>query len=152
MTTYNFQTGEFGISNHGVHLLRSGFNYKTITFSELKRIKIEKGKELHNWWLVFIMGAALIGVGVYLSLGAITILIEGNVSPRHAKMILLLLIPVAGGYFVYNSFQTGLVLKIYCVNGDKDMFPLREIVKEGKLKEFKRFLKDKVRTKVQIVV
>jgi hypothetical protein len=58
--------------------------------------------------------------------------IEGNVAPRHAKMIFLLLISVIGGYFVYNSVQTGLVLKIDCRAGYKDMFPLREIMKSGK--------------------
>ena len=152
MTTYIFQTEEFGISDNGIHLLRSGFNYRTIRFEEIKRIQIEKGKELHNWWVIFIIGAALIGLGIYLSIGIIKVLIEGNVAPRHARMIFLLLIPAVGGYFVYNSLQTGLVLKIDCLNGDKDMFPLREIVKGKKLKELKTYLKDKIGTRVQVSV
>jgi hypothetical protein len=150
MTTYNFKTSEFGLSTDGVHLFRSDFNYKTIRFSEIKRIKIEKGKELHNWWLVFLLGAALIGLGVYLSLGTIKILIEGDISPRHARMILLLLIPVAGGYFVYNSLQTGLILKIECVDGERDMFPLKDIIKKQKLKELKVFLSYKVGTRIEV--
>ena len=150
MTNYNFRTTEFGISDIGIHLLRSGFNYRTITFSEIDRLRIEKGKEIHNWWLVFILGAALIGYGVYLSIGMIKALIEGNISARQARMIFLLLIPVAGGYFVYNSVQAGLVLRMYCSNGDKDMFPLREIIKDNKLEEFKTYLKDKIGTRVQI--
>jgi uncharacterized membrane-anchored protein len=103
MTIYYLKTQEFGISSDGIHLLRSGFNYKTIAFSEIMKIKIEKGKELHNWWLVLILGASLVGLGVYLSLGTIKILIQGDLSPRHARMILLLLVPVIGGYFIYNS-------------------------------------------------
>ncbi len=96
------------------------------------------------------MGAALLALGVYLSVGALKILIEGNIAPRHARMVFFLLIPVVGGYFVYNALQTGLVLKIVCANGDKDMFPLREIVRDKKLKEFKTHLKDKIGTRLHV--
>ncbi|MGC3946417.1 MAG: hypothetical protein QM762_18165 [Chryseolinea sp.] len=140
MATYYFKTEEFGISDEGFHLLRSGFNYKTIMFSEITRIRIERGKELHNWWLVLILGLGLLALGVYMSLGAIRILLRENLSPRHAKLSLLLLIPVVGGYFVYNSFQTGLVIKIDCADGEKDMFPLRNIIKGQKLNELIAFL------------
>jgi len=150
MTNYNFQTKEFGISDKGIHLLRSGFNHRTIKFSEVNKILIERGKELHNWWVIFIIGAALIVSGVYLSVGAIRMLIDGNIAPRHARMIILFLIPVVGAYFVYNSLQTGLVLKIHCADGSKDMFPLGEIVKEKKIKEFKIYLADKIGTKVHV--
>src|ERR1044072_5920717 len=142
MTNYQFQTNEFGISNDGIHLLRSGFNYETIGFSEISKIKIERGREIHNWFLVFIIGAVLIIGGVYLSIQTIKILIEGNVAPRNARMIFILLIPVVGGLFVYNALQTGTVLKIEYSNGKKDMFPLRIISKEKKLNEFKAFLRD----------
>ena len=150
MKSYNFHTSEFGISDTGIHLLRSGFNYRTIGFAQIRRIRIEKGKELHNWWMVFIIGAALIGLGVHLSIGTIKMFVEGNVAPRHARMIFLLLIPVAGGYFVYNSLQTGLILKIDCSNGDKDMFPLKELIEEKKLAEFKTYLKGRIGPRAQI--
>lgn len=123
MTTYRFQTDEFGVSDSGLHFLRSGFNYRTIAFQDIKRIQFVKVKELHNWWAIFIIGASLIGFGVYLSIGTIKFLIEGNASPRHARMILLLLIPVAGGYFVYNSLQTGLVMKFTVLTVTRTCFP-----------------------------
>lgn len=144
MSGYNFQTGHFGISERGIHLLRSGHNYRTISFSEIKYIQIEKGRILHNWWLIFLLGTALIVFGVYVSVGAIQALIKGDVAPRHARMVFLLLIPVVGGYFVYNSLQTGLVLKVDCTNGYQDMFPLEEIIKDKKLNEFAAYLKEKL--------
>lgn len=152
MKSYNFQTSEFGVSENGIHFLRSGFNYKTIDFAEINRIQIQKGKELHNWWVIFIIGAVLIGLGVYLSIGIIEMFVEGNVAPRNAKMIFLLLIPVAGGYFVYNSLQTGLILKIDSSKGERNMFPLKEIIRDKKLTEFKTYLRDRVGTKVQVAV
>lgn len=150
MRPYLFQTEEFGISDHGIHLLRSGFNYRTINFEEIKRIQIGKGKELHNWWIIFVIGAALIFVGAYLSVGFMKALISGNLPPRGARMIFLLFIPVAGAYFVYHSLQTGQVLKLECLNGTKEMFPLRHIAKAKKMKEFKTYLKEKAGSGFQI--
>lgn len=144
MTNYTFQTKEFGISDAGIHLLRSGFNYKAINFSEVNRIQIERGKELHNWWLIFIIGALLIVFGMYLSVGTIRMFIDGDIAPRHAKLIFLLLVPVVGAYFVYNSLRTGLVLRIHCIDGSKDMFPLEEILIEKRMKEFEIYLTNKV--------
>lgn len=140
MPIYHFQTEEFGISDNGFHLLRSGFNYKIISFEEVTAIRIEKGKELDNWWLIFVFGAALTVFGVYLATGTIKILIKGDIALRQTRMIFLLLIPVAGGYFAYNSLRTGLLLKIECAGGKKYMFPIRDIVREQKLNEMRKFL------------
>jgi hypothetical protein len=150
MATYNFQSKEFGISDRGVHLLRSGFNYKTIAFSGINRIRIEKGMKIRNWWLVFVLGAVMIFFGVYLSIGALTALMTGNIAPRQARMIFFLFIPLTGGYFIYNSLQTGLVLKIDFSNGDKDTFPLDEIVQKKRVREFKAYLMEKIGTRLHV--
>ena|SRR5690349_5539127 len=147
---YTFQTNEFGISDNGIHLLRSGFNYRTIDFSEIKSLQIEKGKELHNWWLIFIIGTALLTWGIYLSVWVINSLIQGNVGSRFARVILLILIPLGGGgYFVYNSLRTGLILKITCSSGSKEIFPLKEMVKNKELAEFKTYLSGRIGPGIQ---
>lgn len=152
MASYDFQTKEFGISNQGIHLLRSGFNHRTITFSEIESARIVKGMKIRNGWLVFLLGTIMIVFGVYLSIGTINALMSGNIEPRHARMIMFLFIPIIGGYFTYNSLQMGLVLKIDCSNGDRDMFPLDEIIKKKKVKELRAYLVDKLGTRVQVAV
>jgi hypothetical protein len=152
MTNYRFETTEFGISDTGVHLLRNGYNYKTIDFSQINRIRIENGKELHNWGLILAIGATLIVAGIYLSIGTISVLAKGDIKPVHAKIVFLLFIPAAGAYFVYNSLQTGLLLKFDYSNGSKGMLPLRELIKTQKLSSLKTFLSEKLGSRSQIVL
>jgi hypothetical protein len=149
MTPYIYHTREFALSHEGIHLLRSGFNYNSIPFSDIKRMRIEKGREIHNWILIFIIGAVLIIVGIAISINVIKILIRGDLSIKGAKMILLFFIPIVGAFFVYNSLQTGIVLKIDFSDGTKDMFPLKEIAKQKRLNDFTTFLRNKLESRIQ---
>src|SRR4051812_16719974 len=124
MSSYLFLTTEFGVSNAGIHLLRSGFNYETILWHKINSIKIEKGKELHNWIIIFLIGSALLIIGGYLSIRALdTVFNEGSL--KSIKMLAFLLIPCLGGFFIYNSLQTGLLIKIKYSSDKNDMFPLK---------------------------
>jgi hypothetical protein len=136
MTSYLFKTSEFGVSDEGMHLLRNGFNYQTISWSDINWVKIERGKELHNWVVIFLFGVVVLAVGVFVSFQIIHTLINNDIALRNAKLIWLLFIPVAGAYFVFYSLQTGIILKINYALDKNDMFPLKQIVKDGKLNEF----------------
>jgi len=147
MTEYLFQTSELGISDTGIHLLRSGFNYQTINWNEINFMKIEKGRELHNWWIVFLLGAALLTVGGYLSIRTIDILMNKDHPEVYVKMLLFLLIPFVGIYFLYNSLKTGVIVRINYAAYKKKMFPLKEIIKEKQLNEFRSLVTEKLGTK-----
>jgi hypothetical protein len=117
MATYLFETSEFGVSDSGIHLLRSGFNYQTIRWTEINSIKIEKGKELHNWAIILMLGLVIFIVGIYLSIRTIDILIHKDNAVRNAKMILFLLIPCVGAYsftthFRQEHFSGSIILRI----------------------------------------
>lgn len=141
MPQYLFTTDEFALSETGIHLLRSRFNYQTIPLREIKSMRIAKGKETHNWWLVLIIGGVMVWLGMYLSIGTIKALLSGNATPRQAVLIYILLIPVSGAYFVYCALETGPLLQIECFNGDKRSFRLRQLLKEQKLDAFKEYLR-----------
>lgn len=140
MAQYLFTTDDFAISETGIHLLRSRFNYRTVPFHEIKSMRITKGKETHNWWLVLIIGSIMIWFGVYLSVGAIKVLFWGNPTPRQAGIIYLLFIPVIGAYFVYRALETGPLLRIECLNGEKRNLRLRQLMKENKLDALRNYL------------
>lgn len=53
---YVFKTREFAISDLGFHLLRSGYCHKTVPFSGIKEVQIERGFEIHNWLVILILG------------------------------------------------------------------------------------------------
>jgi hypothetical protein len=152
MANYLFETSEFGISDSGIHLLRSGFNYETISWTEINSIKIERGKELYNWAIILLLGLVIFIVGVYLSIRTMNILIHKDNAVRNAKMILFLLIPFAGAYFVYTSLQTGTLLRINYSAYKKLMFPLREIESKNGLDEFRSLMSKKLDSRSRVVV
>jgi hypothetical protein len=144
MAKYLFQTVELGASDSGIHLLRSGFNYQTITWGEIHTMKIGKGNELQNRWTIFLLGAALFALGVYWSVQTIDILLHKPHAERYAKMLLFLLIPGIGFYFIYNSFRTGIILTINHSGNKTQKFPLTEMIKANQLDGFKQLILQKL--------
>lgn len=149
MTNYLFQSREFAISDNGIHLLRSGFNYETISWNQVNSIKIKQGKELHNWWLILSLGLILLVAGAYLTARTIDILVHKEQAERYVKMLLFLLIPCIGNYFVYNSLRTGTVMSINYAVDRTDMVPLSEIIKQNRFNEFKSLMTAKLGTRVK---
>ena len=83
MSSYNFETNEFAISDTGIHLLRDRYNYRTIRFSQIKQIVIEKGQETPNWIGAFIFGTAIIYAAIDLSI----ITIDGFMSGKNGNAV-----------------------------------------------------------------
>lgn len=145
MTNYHFETKEFGISDTGIHLLRSRFNYETIEFTQLESLRVEKGKELNNWVVVLIIGLALVSFGVYYCLRMYDILDTGAVRVVNIEELLVPLLPLLmGGYCVYSSTRNGIILRVRTVKGKAEKFPLKELEEDDKLNALKDFLKGKL--------
>jgi hypothetical protein len=149
MNNYLFQSAEFAVSDNGIHLLRSGFNYKTIRWGEVDSIKIRKGKELNNSWIIFLFGLIVLTTGAYLTIRTVDILVHKEPAERYVKMLLFLLIPVIGVYFVYNSMRTGIIMSVNYSAHKKEMFPLNEIIRQNRLNEFKSLMTVKLGTRVR---
>ncbi|MFZ6008724.1 MAG: hypothetical protein ACOYXT_00130 [Bacteroidota bacterium] len=151
MTSYYFETREFGISDGGIHLLRSRFNYETIEFKEIDNLTIERGKELNNWVLIFTIGLALVSFSLYYSLRLFNIIDNNEANVIYIEQILIPLIPVMlGGYCLYSSTRNGTVLRIRTIKNKTDKFPLKELEKSNSLQAFQDLLKNKLSTKVRI--
>lgn len=56
MKIYNFETEQFGISDVGIHLLRSRYNYETYEFKDIDQITVVRGKQVYNWIVLFTLG------------------------------------------------------------------------------------------------
>src|SRR5688572_2660126 len=149
MTNYLFQSTEFAVSENGIHLLRSGFSYKTIRWHEVDSIRIRKGKELNNSWIIFLLGLILLTVGAYLTIRTVDILVHKENAERYVKMLLFLLIPFIGVYFVYNSMRTGIIMSVNYAAHKREMFPLSEIINQNRLNEFKSLMTAKLGTRVR---
>lgn len=149
MNNYLFQSTDFAVSDNGIHLLRSGFSYKTIRWNEVDSIKIRKGKELNNSWIIFPLGLILLIAGTYLTIRAVDILVHKEPADRYIKMLLFLLIPFIGIYFVNNSMRTGIMMRVNYAADKKEMVPLTEIIQQNRFNEFKSLMTAKLGTRVR---
>jgi putative Mn2+ efflux pump MntP len=68
---------------------------------------------------------------------------------RYVKMLLFLLIPLIGVYFVYNSMKTGIIMSVNYSDDKSEMFPLNEIIRQNRLNEFKSLMTVKLGTRVR---
>jgi len=150
MSSYSFSTDEFGLSDTGIHLLRSGFNYETIPYQEITQVKIDRGRVLNNWFLIFLLGAGLLLLTLYVVVqyqsDPESWVEEYGLGFRELRILSFLAwIPVLGLYFIIMSFKTGLVMNIR-YNGDRTCrLPLRHLGKEETIDEFNTFLGTKLK-------
>ena len=134
MNQYYFETREFGVSDNGIHLLRSRFNYETIEFNQVDYLIIGKGKELNNWLIILLIGLALVSFSVYYSLSLFNIIDNNEVNVIYLEEILVPLIPfMLGGYCLYSSTRNGTILRVKTIKNKVDKFPLKEFERENKL-------------------
>ncbi len=140
-----FETSDFGVSETGIHLLRSRFNYETVKFSDISKAEIVKGKELNNWWVIFLFGVLLLSF----SHSIIEATYEYFMKPSgiiYIEQIALPIIPtIFGVYCIYVSLQNGFVLKFQSYGGRNYKYPLRSFIKDGKFDDFRIFMKSKVK-------
>jgi len=134
MSVYQFETDQFGITEGGIHLLRSRFNYETIEFTEVNKISIHKGKQVNNWLLLLVLGLGLFGTGLY---AAVKIIYEyffaDNFRLFYTEQFILPVLPlILGAVSVYFSMMTGPVLTVTVKNKSK-RFPLYELKKKSQL-------------------
>lgn len=151
MNKYVYETTEFGLSDQGIHLLRSRFNYETIPFSDVESITIEKGKELNNWVGILTFGIVLCGTAIFYILRALHVIGNHEVNVIYIEQIVIPGIPfVLGCYCLYTSTRNGTILRLTTVSNKKDKFPLKELEKVEDLPGFQQYLKDRLNTRIRI--
>jgi hypothetical protein len=148
MGKYHFETEEFGISDESIHLLRSGYNYETIPYSNVQRVRVYRGKELNNWLIILLIGLVVCISGIILTYRFADMIFEEGGSPGRYRGGVVALIPFVGGFFIYNSFRVGVMIQIDTLTKTK-RFPLKTLRKAGLLKEFQVFLSDKLKGRIQ---
>jgi hypothetical protein len=151
MNEYAYETTEFGLSNEGIHLLRSRFNYETIPYSDVQSITIERGKELNNWIPILLFGSVLVTASILYILRALHVVGNHEVNIIYIEQIIIPVIPLLlGCYCLYSSTRNGAILRVKTVANKKDKFPLKEIEKTKSLEEFQEYLKDRLSTRITI--
>ncbi len=140
MKHYKFSTREFGISDTGIHLLRSNFNYRTINFKDITSLEIGRGRLIRNWLFVFIFGLSLIAFSIYYAFGLIDVFNDPSVKRIYIEELLVPFLPaLLGGFCIYSASKKGIVMKIQH-NGKKSSYSLEGIIKNNQYDEFVDYL------------
>lgn len=119
-----FTHKNFIIEDDGIHLLRNGFDYKTLLKKDLYEATISKGPQVKNWALLFSIGLALIAFVIYYAIAFLDILVNTN-ETIYIEQFVIPIIPLALGIVcVYNSLRRGDVLVCKFQTGKSLQIPL----------------------------
>jgi hypothetical protein len=153
MKTYKFETNQFGISEAGIHLLRSRFNYETIAYKDIDEIRIERGRQVNNWVILLVLGWSFLIAGSVFGYKLLYEFFLGNsVSVFYFEQFLVPVIPIMlGVYMVGSSLKVGWNIKVITKDRSKSL-SIEEIKKKTELNEFLNFLKgfDLTKNKIRI--
>lgn len=131
---YDFQSEYFALSSEAIHLLRSGFNYETISNKDINEVSVERGRLVNNWLVILIIGCGLIGFSLFYTIKLYFMLNEGQINRIYIEEIVVPFLPLLMGiYCIYWSLKSGPTLKISLSNNKTKRFPLDKVLKENKI-------------------
>lgn len=138
MPDYKFHDNHLGLSDEGIHLLRNGYNYKTLNYGEVGRVEIKKGNALKNRSVLLIAGLGMIGFSVYFVFRFIGLFNSGEHFRISIEEILIPLFPfLLGNYCLYAIAKKETILAI---NSPKKLkFSLSSFEKSGDLASLKAY-------------
>jgi hypothetical protein len=152
VSNYTFETASFGLSDEGVHLLRSGYNYKTLPYTHIRKAILKKGVAIKNWLVVLVLGLALLFFAVYQAAHLYHLFMDPEVHRVSIESIVLPVLPLAlGNYCMYISLKRTTILKIK-YHGGKAKLPLRELVNINEGEQLVAYLQGKLGTRFSIEV
>ena len=148
MTSYKFVTDQFGISDNGIHMLRSGFNYETIEFTKVQEISVTKGRQISNWVVALVFGLMLTCAGLFVLYHVLyEYFIGTKVHVFYVQQFAFPIIPlIIGTYTIFVSLRNGLILKI-SVDSKTKKLPIEKLSKKSQIDELIVFLNQNNLTK-----
>lgn len=151
MNNYLIETREFGLSDKGIHLLRSRFNYQTIDYNAIDELVIEKGKELNNWALLLVIGLGLLLFSFWYSFRLFKILDRSEVRVIYIEEIIVPVIPfLAGLYFMYSSNRNGITMKARTKGTWQKKLSLADIEKDKNMDKLTSILRDNLQGRLKL--
>lgn len=139
---YKFESEQFAFSEEAIHLLRNRFEYKSYTFKQIEKIRIDHGKLINNWIVILLLGIGLTGFAIY---HVYAIYLAFNSDELARFYIEELAIPIIslliGLYCLYSSLKSGPVIQIAFSDGKNKRFSLQKAKKENQIDAFLNLLK-----------
>ena len=150
MSNYIFETPDFGLSHTGLHLLRSGYNYKTINYYDIQEASLKRAVAVKNWLLVLAIGFALISVAVYQAVHVYNLFMNPEVYTVYIESIVLPVLPLLlGNYCIYIALKKTAVLQVSHSEG-RIKLALKDIIQNEQADQLAAFLQEKLGTRFQV--
>lgn len=144
MDAYDFKTNDFALSNQGIHLLRSGFNYKTIEYEQIEKATIRWTTEIKNVFLSMLFSILLLAFAISQSFYLIKAFNDPNVHRIYIESIVLPVLPgLVGAYLLYVANKKGLVLIVEAWQRQQKL-RMNDFLKNGKAGEVSAYLKARI--------
>ena len=148
MSNYDFESTDFALSDKGIHLLRNGYNYKTIEYNMVDKATIKKGAEIKNVVLCLVIGICLLGFAILQTRHMINIFNDPTVTTIYIEAIVLPVLPgLVGIYLVYIAVKKGIVLIIE-TGSKKYKLRLRDFIKDNTKEKVIKYLTAKLSYKI----
>jgi hypothetical protein len=150
MNPYQFQLEDFALSDGGIHLLRSGFNYKTVSYDEIKRATIGRSNDIKNTPVILAIGVLLILFAFYQGRWVIGLFTDPTVHHIYIESIVLPVIPALFGvYCIYMAVKKKPILKLEAAKNTYKL-RLRSVIKKGQYAEFEKYLNLRLQSRLHI--
>ena len=144
MNLYDFEATDFALSNKGVHLLRSRYNYRTIEYESIEKATIKRGSEINNVIVVFVLGIGLVAFALFQSLSVIALFKNPDVHVIYIESIVLPVLPgLLGFYLIYIATKKGPILIIE-TSKKKQKLRLRDFMKNNSMEDLRNYLSQKL--------
>ncbi len=143
--TYIFQSDYLGLSDSKIHLLRNKFEYDTIAYNEVNSLVYKRGKAIKNGLILLIFALALLGAGLYITLGIISFVMSDTGGTISIEVIVASLISILlGSCFLFVFFKKEKILELKYRNNKTKKFSLSEFENRNELDALLNFLSTKV--------
>lgn len=141
MTKFNFKTDQFGINSEGLHLLRSGYCYRTLLIQELESIEIKKGIRVKNRIGLIIFGLLNLALGIACFIYISPLNSVDGFFIKGAQIVwgVLMMILVFWGIAVVSFYQTFIKTTILVIR-TKDYWNVFSLYSTVKNNEFDRLV------------
>ncbi|MTI19696.1 hypothetical protein E1176_01550 [Fulvivirga sp. RKSG066] len=146
MNVYNFKTDQFGLNADGLHLLRSGYCYRTLPTDQLQELEIKKGVRVKNRLTLIIFGLINLSLGVVCFIYILPLNSVDGFAIKGAQIVWAFLMIILVLWFAaLVSFYQAFIKTTVLIARTKDywnVFSLYSTVKNNELDNLINFLKN----------
>ncbi len=146
MDKYIFEGDQFAISKKGIHFLKSRYNYETFSFSDIKKLKIFRGKEIKNWILLLSTGVVFLLTSLAYEYSILKDHVFGNSGERlyMEQFSIPIVFILIGVYCIIHSLKNGLIMEVATSKSTRQVV-LDSSNSEYELEQLIDFIREKIK-------